>query len=167
MRKSIMIGLASLALAGAVMVPTVANAEAKPAKASDGGPIASWCARRFDQAQRVDMESFAAYDLPTWRAIHVPEATTVFASGRVAVGLDEIVRLLQGHFDGREATWTWTELHRVVDGCRTAFIVYDATYSLPSANFTQRTVVGVTYTFRGGRWLVVADQSTLLPPPPA
>jgi hypothetical protein len=50
-----------------------------------------------------------------------------------------------------------------VDGCRTATIVYDATYAIPSPGFTVREIVSVTYTYKHGRWLSVIDQSTELP----
>jgi hypothetical protein len=58
--------------------------------------------------------------------------------------------------------WSWTELSRRVDGCRTAVIRYDATYDIPSTGFHQRAVTVVTYIFERGRWLGIYDQGTLL-----
>jgi hypothetical protein len=60
----------------------------------------------------------------------------------------------------------WSKLTRAVDGCKTATIVYDATYAVPSDNFTLREIVSVTYTYKHGRWLSVIDQGTELPPAP-
>jgi len=37
--------------------------------------------REFDEAQRVDMESFRDYDLETWKAGHDDDAITVLAQG--------------------------------------------------------------------------------------
>ena len=46
----------------------------------------------------------------------------------------------------------------MVDGCHSAFILYDATYDIPSIGYHQRTLTGVTYTHDGNRWLSIADQ---------
>jgi aspartate/methionine/tyrosine aminotransferase len=78
-------------------------------------------------------------------------------------GRDTIASVLHRHFEDREATWTWTELSRAVDACTTATILYDATYGIPSRNFTQHALVSVVYTRKHGKWLSVIDQSTLLP----
>jgi len=123
-----------------------------------------YCERSFDAAQRIDMESFRDYDAAAFRNIHTQDAVTIFASGAYRIGIDAIMAALAGHFQGREAVWQWTELHREVKGCDTAFILYDTTYAIPSSGFSQRARVGVTYTFERGRWLAVFDQSTLLPP---
>jgi hypothetical protein len=142
----------------AAVAPTMASA-------NDGKPSGAdrRCAREFDAAQRTDMESFRDYDLATWKAGHDDDAITVFAAGQWFQGRDTIAAVLHKHFENREATWTWTELSRAVDGCTTATILYDATYGVPSAHFTQRALVSVTYTRKHGKWLSVIDQSTLLP----
>jgi len=88
------------------------------------------CARQFEIAQRIDMESFRDYDAEAFRAVHHPDAVTVFASGAVRYGIDAIMTALASHFVDREAIWAWTEIHRVVDGCNTAFILYDTTYDI-------------------------------------
>jgi hypothetical protein len=60
--------------------------------------------------------------------------------------------------------WAWTERYRVVDGCKSAFILYETTYDIPSSGFHQRALTGVTYTYHRGKWLSIADQGTLLSP---
>jgi len=121
------------------------------------------CARSFDEAQRVDMESFARFDAETFRAIHHPEAITVFASGARRMGIDAIMEALAPHFDNRHATWKWTERHRFVDGCRSAYILYETWYEIPSQGVSRHTLTGVTYIREHGRWLGIADQGTPLP----
>src|SRR4030095_6307782 len=74
-------------------------------------------------------------------------------------------RALRCRRANREAVWAWTELYRVVDGCKSAFILYDATYDIPSIGYHQRTLTGVTYTHDGNRWLSIADQGTYLEAP--
>jgi hypothetical protein len=142
------------------------------ASASDSvnarGTAEGWaqgCAEQFELAQRTDMESFRDYDRETFRAGHDPRAVTIFASGAVRFGIDAIMRALESHFANREAIWAWTELYRVVDGCHSAFILYDATYDIPSIGYHQRTLTGVTYTHDGNRWLSIADQGTYLEAP--
>jgi hypothetical protein len=120
------------------------------------------CARKFEEAQRQDMESFRDFDAERFRAVHDPDAISIFPSGFTAVGIDEIMEALSGHFTNRNAVWSWTELSRRVEGCRTAVIRYDATYDIPSTGFHQRAITVVTYIYARGRWLGILDQGTLL-----
>lgn len=123
------------------------------------------CAAQFERAQRMDMESFRDYDAETFRAVHHPDAVTIFASGDAFYGVEAIMGALASHFENREALWAWTEVYRLVDGCRTAFILYDATYTIPSIGYHQRTLTGVTYTYSKNKWLATADQGTYLEAP--
>ncbi|WP_129642999.1 hypothetical protein [Peristeroidobacter agariperforans] len=129
----------------------------------DAPAVAAGCARQFERAQRVDMESFRDYDAETFRAGHISDTVTVFASGAARYGIDAVMEALRSHFENREAVWAWTEKYRVVDGCKTAFILYETTYDIPSNGYHQRALTGVTYTYRHGKWLAVADTGTLLP----
>jgi hypothetical protein len=129
----------------------------------EGPAVAAGCARQFERAQRVDMESFRDYDAETFRAGHIADTVTVFASGAVRYGIDAVMEALRSHFENREAVWAWTEKYRVVDGCKTAFILYETTYDIPSNGYHQRALTGVTYTYQRGKWLAVADSGTLLP----
>lgn len=159
-------------LAMAIAVGFLALTGASATSASDlsraNNTAAGWaqgCAEQFEVAQRTDMESFRDYDRETFRAGHDPRAVTIFASGAVRYGIDAIMAALESHFANREAIWAWTELYRVVDGCKSAFILYDATYDIPSIGYHQRTLTGVTYTHDGNQWLSIADQGTYLEAP--
>ena len=158
-RASKAASILSVAVIAAALSPAV------PAAEPDVDVVARGCAAQFEKAQRLDMESFRDYDAKTFRAVHHPDAVTIFASGHVFYGVDEIMAALASHFENREAIWAWTELYRLVDGCKSAFILYDATYDIPSIGYHQRTLTGVTYTYRRGRWLVAADQGTYLEAP--
>jgi hypothetical protein len=150
-----------------VALTSVSAASASDVTRANGTAVA-WaqgCAEQFEVAQRTDMESFRDYDRETFRAGHDPRAVTIFASGAVRYGIDAIMAALESHFANREAIWAWTELYRVVDGCKSAFILYDATYDIPSIGYHQRTLTGVTYTHSGERWLSIADQGTYLEAP--
>jgi hypothetical protein len=146
-------------LLGGALVVTLSGATAAAADSS----AAAGCDRQFEEAQRIDMESFRDYDAETFRDGHHPDAITVFASGARRVGIDAIMAALAPHFADREAIWAWTELYRIVDGCRSAFILYDTTYDIPSIGFHQHALTGVTYTHTGEKWLSIADQGTLIP----
>lgn len=151
--------LSGFAAITATLTPALTAAETDIEVAAQG------CAAKFEEAQRLDMESFRDYDAETFRAVHHPDAVTIFASGHAFYGVDAIMAVLASHFENREAIWAWTELYRMVDGCRSAFILYDATYDIPSRGFHQRTLTGVTYTYKGGQWLAIADQGTYLEAP--
>lgn len=148
-----------LVVAGALL----AALAAVPLGSVAAGGEATGCAEQFEIAQRTDMESFRDFDAQTFRDGHHPDAITVFASGAVRIGVDAIMTALNGHFVNRNAVWAWSELYRVVDGCRSAFILYDTTYDIPSIGFHQHALTGVTYSHVGDRWLAIADQGTLLP----
>jgi hypothetical protein len=151
-----------LLIAGAIAA-TLGSASIASASDEKGG--AAGCAAQFELAQRTDMESFRDYDAETFRDGHHRDAITIFASGAVRTGVDAIMAALAPHFANREALWAWTEIYRVVDGCKSAFILYDATYDIPSIGYHQRTLTGVTYTHKGNKWLAIADQGTYLEAP--
>ena len=162
-------GHPAMAVAVGVLLALTGVSVASASNPSDArGTAAGWaqgCAEQFEVAQRTDMESFRDYDRETFREGHDSRAVTVFASGAVRYGIDAIMAALESHFANREAIWAWTELYRVVDGCNSAFILYDATYDIPSIGYHQRTLTGVTYTHDGNRWLSIADQGTYLEAP--
>lgn len=155
------VGIGIVALAGAF------SAQSESLTASETEWAHSRCARQFEEAQRTDMESFRDFDEATFRSIHHPKAVTIFASGAVRSGIDAIMAALASHFRNREAIWAWTEVYRVVDGCKSAYILYNATYDIPSSGYHQRTLTGVTYTYTGHKWLGIADQGTYLEAPAA
>ena len=156
--RPLVIGLALAALAAAVPGAAVASTAADDTTAEAVG-----CLRQLEEALRIDMESFRDFDADAFRAGHDERAVTVFPSGYVANGIDAIMAALGPHFANRNAVWTWTETHRIVDGCKSAVVLYDAHYDIPSQNFFQHQVVAVTWMRIDGRWLAVADTNTLLP----
>lgn len=152
------------ALIGVGLVVT-ALATTPAAASTNGGPGdgRNHCARQFEQAQRTDMESYRDFDEETWLAGHDDDAIAIYSSGLVVQGLEAIAASQRGHFTNRNAVWTWTELNRAVDGCKTATIVYDATYAIPAQDFSLHLIVSVTYTYKHGHWLTVIDQGTEIP----
>lgn len=154
--------LRHLLLAMGLVVALSGVSAASASDPADPTAAAEGCARQFELAQKTDMESFRDFDEETFRAGHDPRAVTIFASGAVRYGIDAIMTALHPHFVNRNAVWSWTELYRVVDGCKSAFILYDTNYDIPAVGFHQHALTGVTYTHQGDRWLSIADQGTLL-----
>ncbi|MGO4259374.1 hypothetical protein [Lysobacter sp. TAB13] len=158
--------LAVCASGGAVASEAVADASAQGLNQGQNqgqNILHRICARQFEIAQKTDMESFRDYDAATFRAIHDERAITVFDSGGTRIGIDAIMTALASHFTNREAKWSWTERYRVVDGCRSAYILYETVYEIPRIGYRQKALTGVTYTHDGFKWLGIADQGTKLP----
>jgi len=151
---------AAVAAVGLLLTGGLA-AEATAGRAADGD-LRHFCERSFDRAQRADMESFRDFDADTWREGHADDAISIFPTGEMFVGIEEIMTAAERHFTKRDAVWTWTELSRRVDGCKSAMIVYDATYDIPAFDYHQRALTTVTYVFERGHWRSVMDQGTLL-----
>jgi hypothetical protein len=152
--------MAALAIAGLAVAGTAATSSADDSEYRHHGH--SSCARQFDEAQRADMESFRDFDSDTFRSVHARDAVSIFPTGERIAGIDAIMEALESHFADRSAVWSWTELDRRVDGCRSAVITYEATYDIPAVGYHQRALTVVTYVRQHGRWLAVMDQGTLL-----
>jgi SnoaL-like domain len=146
---------AALTAALTTAVPTVEGMSA--ATGGEGSRHRS-CDERFDQAQRQDMESFRDYDAEAFRDVHHPDATSVFAVGEVAIGRDAIMEALAPYFEAQTSTWSWTEITRSVQGCRTGVIVYRTLIERPG--FSRHAINTVTYTYEHGRFLAISDQGT-------
>jgi uncharacterized protein (TIGR02246 family) len=152
----------ALAAALTTAAPTVGVSGTSAGK---GGHHQTHCEKKFDQAQRQDMESFRDYDAEAFRDVHHPDATSVFAVGLVAIGRDAIMEALAPYFEAQVATWSWTEITRTVQGCRTGVIVYRTLIERPG--FSRHAINTVTYTYEHGRWLVISDQGTEVAAPAA
>jgi hypothetical protein len=118
------------------------------------------CARELDEAQRLHAESFARFETDAFRDLHHPESIVVLADGAVRRGADAILDALSDHFGRRSARCSWRQLHRFVDGCRVACVVYELHYAVDAAGPETRTLAAVTYLHERGRWLVIAAQVT-------
>lgn len=163
-RSRARIAVIAAAAAAMLSVPAaVAGSDPAGDGAADGLGPNGWCARDFEATQQLDMESFANFDAETFRAVHHPDAVTIFASGHRFEGIDAVMAALSSHFENKNATWTWDEVYRVVEGCRTGYILYETWYEIPSIGFSQHALTSVTYTRLRGEWLAVADQGTPLP----
>jgi hypothetical protein len=154
MRKLAVCCAVALTTAVTTAAPTVGVSATSAGK---GSPHSS-CEEKFDQAQRQDMESFRDYDAEAFRDVHHPDATSVFAVGAVAIGRDAIMEALAPYFEAQTSKWSWTEITRSVQGCRTGVIVYRTLIERPG--FSRHAINTVTYTYEHGRFLAISDQGT-------
>jgi hypothetical protein len=152
----------SVLVAAALSLSALAVPSAASARTDVAADDVQSCAARFDDAQRTDMESFRDFDYDTWVAGHDQNVISIIADGRVRVGLDAVAAAAKARFTAKTSVWSWTELNRQVNGCRTGVIVYNTKYALPHLDYWFTAVTTVTYEYKGGRWLCVLDQGTLL-----
>ncbi len=162
MRKLAVCSAVALTAALTTAAPTVG---VPGTSAGRGGHHHPSCEEKFDQAQRQDMESFRDYDAEAFRDVHHPDATSVFAVGEVAIGRDAIMEALAPYFEAQTSTWSWTEITRSVQGCRTGVIVYRTLIERPG--FSRHAINTVTYTYERGRFLAISDQGTEVAAPAA
>lgn len=176
MRRNPKTLLLILMAAAAAVLPTAPAAAGPTAPAAStpqlaavaapvGGAAASarnGCAKKFDEAQRADMESFRDFDADTWRAGHDRNAVSIYPSGARFAGIEAIMAAQKSHFANKEAVWSWTEIHRRVDGCSVGYIEYEAIYQIPRIHYYQRALTVVTYVYSHGKWLSIMDQGTML-----
>jgi hypothetical protein len=153
-------GLVATALV--LAVPATAAATGSESSTQTQPDQARTCAQQFDQAQRTDMESFRDFDFDTWAAGHDEGTVTIIADGRVRIGKAAVLAGAKPRFEAKNSVWSWTEITRKVDGCHTAFIVYNTKYARPDLDYWFTAVTSVTYEYEGGRWLSIMDQGTLL-----
>lgn len=140
------------------------GAENERRNGMDGGKSARdrWCARKFDEAQRIDMESFRDFDAEAWEHGHADNAVSIYPSGARFAGIDAIMAAQEGHFTRREAVWSWEEVNRQVIGCSSGFIEYVAVYEIPRTGYYQRAHTIVSYVWTKDGWKSVLDQGTML-----
>lgn len=138
--------------AGTALALCVSNTEAGAAPADT-----AQCAQQFDVAQKNNMEAFRDYNKDVFFDLRDSKAAALFSSGYAFYGRDNIMKALSGHFSNKKAVWSWEEKYRFIDGCKAAFIVYDAHYD------SEHSLTSVTFTYNDGKWQVVKDQGTLLP----
>jgi uncharacterized protein (TIGR02246 family) len=146
----------ALTVAATIAAPTVGFSATSSGKGGHGHHKS--CEEKFDEAQRQDMESFRDYDAEAFADVHHPDATSVFAVGEVAIGRDAIMEALAGYFEAQTSHWSWTEITRNVEGCRTGVIVYRTLIERPG--FARHAINTVTYTYEHGRFLAISDQGT-------
>jgi hypothetical protein len=121
------------------------------------------CLARFGTAVRAYVSTTDRRDARGFNALLDPDATVVFANGSVLYGRAQVADFITGFFADPGWTQTFTELTRHVEGCRSGFVLFDSVYSVPADNRVSPLVIGVTFTYDHGRWLVLHNQDSTGP----
>jgi hypothetical protein len=121
------------------------------------------CARQFDRAVRAYVTTTDRRDAPGFNALLHPDVTIIFANGGVLSGKPDSAAFIDDFFADPGWTQTFTELRRRVEGCRTGFVLFDSVYSVPAEDRASPLVIGVTFTYAHGRWLVLHNQDSTGP----
>lgn len=161
------IGLAAIAAA------TTISATASPETATPApGAVmpqhdtSSWnqrCATEFNTAVRAYVKTTQTRNAPGFNALLDQDATVIFANGGVLSGKMEVTAFITDFFADPGWTQTFTKLRQHVEGCRTGFVLFDSVYSVPADHRVSPLVIGVTFTYRNGRWLVLHNQDSTGP----
>jgi SnoaL-like protein len=144
---------------------------AVPASASPAGHAtpttpttsAPQCARQFDRAVAAYVRTTDRRDAAGFNALLHPDVTIIFANGGVLAGKPDSAAFIDDFFADPGWTQTFHELRRSVQGCRTGFVLFDSVYAVPAQNRTAPLVIGVTFTYAHGTWLVLHNQDSTGP----
>lgn len=153
-RTTILSGVSAVAIAvGISGAATVAHAD-RPVAA------AATCEQQFDHAVDTYTRTTHERDAEGWASVLHPDVTVVFAGGDVLYGREATLDWARGFFADPEWTQTFDELTRVVDGCRSGFILFDSVYTPAPGADPKPLVIGLTFTHEHGRWLVLHNQDS-------
>ncbi|MFG3697631.1 nuclear transport factor 2 family protein [Micromonospora sp. NPDC047620] len=158
-RTLALVGLAAGLLAA---VPAAVSAAPDDATAGDGDASAHGCERAFDRAVQAYVDTTARRDLDGFAALLHPDVTSVFASdGEVLDGKQATVDWLRGFFADDSWTQSFSVAKRTVVGCRTGFVLFDSVYAVPATGTRVPLLIGVSFTYEHGRWLVLQNQDSV------
>lgn len=118
------------------------------------------CGARFDAAVRAYVTTTDRRDARGFNALLDPDATVIFANGSLLSGRTQVAAFITDFFADPGWTQTFTELTRHVEGCSTGFVLFDSVYSVPADNRVSPLVIGVSFTYDHGRWLVLHNQDS-------
>ncbi|MGI5525715.1 nuclear transport factor 2 family protein [Micromonospora sp. CA-259024] len=153
-----LLAVAPAAVSAAVPGPTDTTTD----DTTTGDAAARGCARAFDRAVQAYVETTARRDLDGFAALLHPDVTSVFASdGEVLDGKRATVDWLRGFFADDSWTQSFSVAKQTVVGCRTGFVLFDSVYAVPATGTRVPLLIGVSYTYQHGRWLVLQNQDSV------
>ena len=155
--------LVTVPAAGATPVATKPTAAAaSPAITADttrGDHLLQWwCTWQLRQAARIYIDTTVRRDARRFKALLADDYTAVLPDGSVLAGKPAGSAFIDRFFARTDWTQTFTTTREVVEGCRSAVVLFDSTYR--DAEGAVRLVIGLSWTYRHGRWLVLLDQNT-------
>lgn len=144
-------------VAAAVVLGTSAAASAEPTATE----TASGCGRQFDDAVQTYLRTTDDRDAAGFNALLHNDVTGTLPGGYVFNGKAEMAAFIDRFFARTDWTQTFDLKRRDAD-CQTGYVLFESVYAEPAAGFAQTLMIGVTWTREHGRWLVLADQNTVV-----
>lgn len=126
----------------------------------NAGDAVGTCEHRLDQAVGTYTDTTHNRDADGWASVLHPDVTVVFAGGDVLYGKQQTMDWARGFFADPHWTQTFDERTRVVDGCRSGFVLFDSVYTSAPGADPKPLVIGLTFTYEHGRWLVLHNQDS-------
>jgi len=120
------------------------------------------CERQFHEAVREYVETTDDRDAEGFNALLHPDITAILPGGIVFAGKEETAAFIDQFFARTDWTQSLTVRRTTVDGCATAFVLFDSVYAEPASGYRDDLVIGITWTREHGRWLVLHDQNTVV-----
>ena len=158
-RNRLLVSLGAVLTVAAVGASEHATSAAPEPVAHDRDSRAS-CEARFDRAVRAYTDTTHQRDVEGWGSLLHPDVTVVFAGGDVLYGKQQTMEWARGFFVDPAWTQTFEERTRVVEGCRSGFVLFDSEYTPEPGADPKPLVIGITFTFDRGRWLVLHNQDS-------
>jgi uncharacterized protein (TIGR02246 family) len=156
--------LAGLVIAAAAAIS--ATAVGHGPEHGDGGSAGHRaCARQFDETVQRYVSTTQARDVRGFASVLDRRVVLVFRPGDVLYGKRETMAFIRDFFADPSWTQTFRVITTTVDDCRTAFVLFDSVYSAPGSD-PLPLVIGVSFTYHGGRWLAVHNQDSQGPANP-
>lgn len=116
------------------------------------------CARQFGHAVHAYLATTARHDARGFERLMARDYTVILPDGTVFAGKKAASGFIDTFFARTDWTQSFDEQRRAVEGCRSAFVLYDSVYT--DADGPEPLVIGLSWTYRHGRWLVLQDQNT-------
>jgi len=144
------------ALAGIAALAALAG----PVAAGASGRDHHGCAGQFDRAVRAYVDTTNQRDARGFNALLEGGVTVVFGTGDILYGKPDTAAFINDFF--ADPTWTqsFQTLRTYPVGCESAFVLFDSIYAEP--NVRKHFLIGVSWTWEHGRWLVVHNQDSEL-----
>jgi uncharacterized protein (TIGR02246 family) len=120
------------------------------------------CERALDVVIAQYLGATAQRDLTRLSEVLHPGFICIFPDGEVLAGRTATVTWFRGFFADPSWTQSFRERDRVLSGCRAGFVQVDSVFAIPETGYVSNLVIGLSFTRESGRWLLIAEQNTLV-----
>jgi hypothetical protein len=157
--------LVSLVIAAAAAISATAMGRGPERRGGEGFGRHRVCARQFDATVQRYVSTTQARDVQGFASVLDPRVVLIFRPGSVLYGKRETMDFIRDFFADPNWTQTFRVITRTVDDCRTGFVLFDSVYTAAGSD-PLPLVIGVSFTYRRGRWLAVHNQDSQGPADP-